>query len=215
MLWIPIAVLVFFAHVILLAVGNAKDANNKRKEDAFNQERDRFIKAVTDERIEEEANRMAASLTREERAKFIGEFVGNTDLCWGNLTMSYIASNVFTKYPAQLGTYVLAYMASNGKLPRTAVFSFSYGSLDRTISKIEETDRMAFLLVGKVRDILRARYPELNVDLIVRPAGSGPTTHYRFDEYQSKFGTSCLNHNFITEFSWNKTTPESLIADVK
>ncbi len=215
MFWIPIAVLVFFAHVILLAVGNAKDANNKRKEDAFKQERDRFIKAVTDERLEEKAKDLAVSMSKEERLRFIGEFAGDSSLHWEYLAFPSMAGPEENKYTDMWGTYILAFMASKGKLPRRGVYDIIYHSCCNTVDGREETDRMAFMMMSKVQSILRARYPELGIELLIQPAGGGPIGYYRFDEYKNKLGTGKLRSEMArTRFTWNKTTMKSLIKSV-
>ena len=216
MFWIPIAFLVFLFHMAASITSDAINANNRRKEEAYEKERDRFINAVTDKRLEEEARHLAVSLTKEERTKFIAEFVGAPDLHWEYLTFPCIYGASSNEYTDMWGTYVLAYMASKGKLPDLGTYSICYRSRSYTIDGRRETDQMAFMFMDKVQKILRSRYPELGIELLIQPAGSGCLVYYRFNEYASKYGIDGLKSDVArTSFGWNKSTKESSITAIR
>lgn len=166
-IWIAILVLAYFFAVIKTGVCAYKDGRTNRAKQEYEARRDAFRSAMTDERLEERITLQADKMTSQERADYVRRFVGGPDAPWESLCIPDKVKKELCAYPDACGAYVIAAMASEGKLPKYALSGMRCFNRGRLIDEKDEIIRMMDRYARAVQDALNRKNPGLYVEAII------------------------------------------------
>lgn len=205
-IWIAIMAIFLFLSFIKACVYAVKDGQADRAKQAYEARRDAFCSAVTDERLEERITLQADKMTSQERADYVRRFVGGPNAPWESLYIPDKVKEELCAYPDACGAYVIAAMASEGKLPKYALSGMSCFNRGRLIDEKDEIIRMMDRYARAVQDALNRKNPGLNAEIVINSLHilGEPLATYSLDAFWRTHTLESVRNSSIM-YKWANT----------